>query len=293
MNNTKRLGANFDSIFDSNGTMLDFEKNDVEDSSKKEIYPHVSINHLTSSIYQPRKDFDPAHLQELAESIKNHGVLQPIVVRKIDSELYEIIAGERRWRAAQLAGLKEVPIFIKEISNEEARAVALIENIQREDLNPIEEAIALQEMINEYHYTQEQLAKSIGKSRSAITNTLRLLNLENDVKELIMSNKLDMGHARTLLALEGNKQIEAANFIVERGLSVRQTEILVQNFDKNKQLSYEPICSTQKINEWKLYLSQKLHTRTNVQVGKNGKSRVVINFDSLDALEQFIEKINY
>lgn len=294
MNNTKRLGGDFDSIFVTDEAKVDFENNDFKSDAINGVYPHVPIDQLTSSIYQPRQDFDPTNLDELADSIKKYGILQPIIVRKKSFELYEIIAGERRWRAAQLAGLKEVPIFLKEIFNEEARAVALIENIQRKDLNPLEEAIALHEMINEYHYTQEQLAKCIGKSRSAIANTLRLLNLEANVKELVMGNQLDMGHARALLALEGHKQTEAANIIIEKGLSVRQTENLIQNFRKNQQSSsYQPVCSIQKINEWKFFLSEKLHTKTNVQVGKDGKSKVVINFDSLEALEQFIEQISY
>jgi ParB family transcriptional regulator, chromosome partitioning protein len=193
----------------------------------------VLPNEIKPGVYQPRRDFDQHSLQELADSIKEKGILQPLIVRK-SGKGYEIIAGERRWRAAQMAGLDQIPIVICEINDNDALAFSLIENIQRQDLNPIEEAIALNRLIEEFTMTHEEVAKSIGRSRTMVTNMLRLLNLEDLVKEMLISHHLEMGHARALLSLSESKQITVAKFIVDKQMTVREAEAYVRLLQTNK-----------------------------------------------------------
>ena len=195
---------------------------------KKQHLQSLPIESMQRGKYQPRKDLNPEKLQELADSIKAQGIIQPIVVRKISFEKYEIVAGERRWRASQLAGLTQIPVVIKEIDDRTAMAMALIENIQREDLNPLEEAEALKRLLDEFEMTHQLIAEAIGKSRTTVTNLLRLMDLHPDVKKLLLSNHLEMGHARALLSLEGSKQVALANKVIKEGLTVRATERLVK-----------------------------------------------------------------
>lgn len=202
-------------------------------SAKGELQ-HMELNQIERGRYQPRRDMEPQALEELAESIKCQGVMQPIVVRPIAEGRYEIIAGERRWRATQMAGLSTIPVIIRDVPDEAAIAMALIENIQRENLNPIEEAIALSRLQTEFELTQQQVADAVGKSRSTIANLLRLMNLTEEVRRMLEYGDLEMGHARALLGLEGDLQIEAASQVVSRALSVRETEILVKKFQSGE-----------------------------------------------------------
>src|SRR5690606_27432602 len=210
--------------------------------------------------YQPRSNMDQAALADLAESIKAQGIMQPILVRAIGVDRYEIIAGERRWRAAQLAGLDEVPVIIREVTDEAALAISLIENIQREDLNPLEEAMGIQRLINEFGMTHQTAAEALGSSRSAVTNLLRLLNLAGPVQDMMMQGKIDMGHGRALLALEPAQQIQIANRIVLKGLSVRETEKIIQ------QLNNPQTRKARKIDRDVLALQESVSERLGAQV---------------------------
>ena len=206
--------------------------NDESASSQPDSLGTLPVENLQPGKYQPRTHMDQASLESLADSIRAQGIMQPIVVRLVDGGKYEIIAGERRWRASQLAGLKEVPVIIREIADDVALAMALIENIQRENLNPIEEANGIQRLIEEFNMTHESAAQAVGRSRSAVTNLLRLQNLHGVVQEMLAQAKLDMGHARALLMLDGAKQIAAAEEIVQNQLSVRAAEQLVKKLSR-------------------------------------------------------------
>src|SRR5690554_6340786 len=201
---------------------------------------NLPVEFLSRGRYQPRNDFDPAALQELADSIRAQGVVQPIVVRPTGVDRYEIVAGERRWRAAQLAGLAEIPALVRDIPDEAAVAVALIENIQREDLNPLEEAAAFKRLVDELEMTHQQVADAVGRSRASVTNLIRLLDLHPDVKQHVAEGHLEMGHARALLALPTARQPEAAALVARRGLSVRETEALVKRLLEDKPKAPEP-----------------------------------------------------
>ena len=247
----------------------------------------MPIEFLQSGKYQPRRDMAPEALEELADSIKVQGVMQPIVIRPIDNKKYEIIAGERRWRASQLAGLDKVPVIIKDVPDEAAIAMALIENIQREDLNPIEEATALQRLKDEFELTQAEVAEAVGKSRSTVTNLLRLMGLKEDVRKLLEHGDLEMGHARALLGLTDNVQSKAARQVVAKGLSVRQTESLVRKFQQEAETpktpsSTEPSADIKQLED---ELSQKLGSPVMVQHGAKGKGKLIIKYSSLDELD--------
>lgn len=242
--------------------------------------------------YQPRRDIDPESLQELADSIKSQGVMQPIVVRPIGGERYEIIAGERRWRATQLAGLDTIPVVVRDVPDDAAIAMALIENIQREDLNPIEEAMALHRLQQEFELTQQEVANAIGKSRSTVANLLRLMSLQDDVRRLVEHGDIEMGHARALLALEASDQSHAAGTVVGRGLSVRQTEALVRKLlaDKDKPTAEQPRVDPN-IRHLQDDLSQRLGTRVSIQHGAGGKGKLVLPYSSLDELDGILGHI--
>lgn len=258
---------------------------------KRPTLSYLPVEKLQRSPYQPRKDFDQDALNELASSIKSQGILQPIVVRAVKNG-YEIIAGERRWRAAQLAELTEVPAIIREVSDETALALAIIENLQREDLNPLEEAMGFERLMTEFHLTHQDLADVVGKSRSAVSNLLRLLSLRSEVKTMLEHNDLEMGHARALLGLEGNKQVEVARIVVARGLSVRQTEALVRQVEQNKHL---PISQTAQpdpdVAALELRISEILCAKVAIQHGSKGKGKLVINYSSLDELDGILAHI--
>ena len=243
--------------------------------------------------YQPRVDMHQESLQELADSISVQGVIQPIVVRSIGEEgHYEIIAGERRWRAAQLAGLHEIPAVIRAVEDRAAIAIALIENIQREDLNPLEEARALERLIKEFEITHEQAAEAVGRSRAAVSNLLRLLDLDDAVKAMVESGQLEMGHARALLALAGAKQIEAARQVVSRGLTVRATEGLVKSLQRPP--AAKPVAAKKDANILQLEtsLADKLGASVVLRPGKGGKGKLEISYNSLDELDGILEHIH-
>lgn len=241
--------------------------------------------------YQPRRDMQPEALEELAESIKAQGVMQPIVVRSISPDKYEIIAGERRWRATQLAGLDTIPALIKEVPDEAAVAMALIENIQREDLNPMEEALALSRLQQEFGLTHQQVATAVGKSRATVTNLLRLISLREDVQRMLEHGDLEMGHARALLTLPAEQQSAIARQVVSKGLSVRQTEALVrsrQQGDKAKPKKAGLDADSRKLQQ---DLADKLGAAVELQHSANGKGKLVIKYNSLDELDGILSHI--
>ncbi|TVP92202.1 MAG: ParB/RepB/Spo0J family partition protein [Pseudomonadaceae bacterium] len=240
--------------------------------------------------YQPRRDMDPQALEELAESIKAQGVMQPIVVRPIDGGRYEIIAGERRWRATQQAGLDHIPAVIRDVADEAAIAMALIENIQREDLNPIEEAMALHRLQQEFELTQQQVANAVGKSRVSITNLLRLMALPDDVKLLLERGDIEMGHARALLGLPLDEQTAAARQVVAKGLTVRQTEALVRQLLKPRQTQTNQRPDPN-IEHLQSDLSERLGAEVKIQHGARGKGKLVISYSSLDELDGVLAHI--
>ncbi|MEZ2745814.1 ParB/RepB/Spo0J family partition protein [Halopseudomonas bauzanensis] len=258
--------------------------NEKTEGSQDQLLRDLPVDLIQRGKYQPRRDMDPQALEELAQSIKAQGVMQPIVVRPIAGERYEIIAGERRWRATQQAGLDSIPAVIREVPDEAAIAMALIENIQREDLNPIEEAIALQRLQQEFELTQQQVADAVGKSRVTITNLLRLMSLPDDVKLLLERGDIEMGHARALLGLPTEQQTEAARQVVARGLTVRQTEALVRQW-LNPRRDASDIRSNPDIDRLQQDLAERIGAEVKIQHGAKGKGRLVISYNSLDELD--------
>ncbi|MDP1541237.1 MAG: ParB/RepB/Spo0J family partition protein [Moraxellaceae bacterium] len=253
---------------------------------------HLPVEWLFRGRYQPRREMDPEALQELADSISAQGMLQPIVARAQGDQKFEIIAGERRWRAAQLAKLDTVPVWVREISDEAAIALALIENIQREDLNPLEEAIAMQRFADEFALTHQQVADAVGKSRAAVSNLMRLLALQDEAKRLLENGDIDMGHARALLALPVGQQGSAARQVVARGLSVRQTESLVRqllaekNADQKKTDQLDP-----NVRQLQVSLSERIGAPVQIDCNARGKGRIVIAYNSLDELDGILAHI--
>lgn len=263
----------------------------TETKPKNELR-RLSIDQLRRGRFQPRKDMNPESLEELAGSIKTQGIIQPIVVRPIDNSNYEIIAGERRWRAAQLAGLDEIPVLVRDIGDETAVALALIENIQREDLNPIEEATALHRLLEEFNMTHQEVAESVGKSRSAVTNILRLLKLSSAVKTLLEHGDLEMGHARALLALENHHdQQQMAQIIVNKKLSVRETEKLVKRFLTKGNVEKPARAIDPDVQLLRDELENKLGAKVAIEYNKQGKGKLIIHYNSLDELEGVLEHI--
>ncbi|VAW43826.1 Chromosome (plasmid) partitioning protein ParB [hydrothermal vent metagenome] len=252
----------------------------------------LSIEQLQPGQYQPRSIMDKTKLQELADSIHAQGILQPIVVRKLTTNKYEIIAGERRWRAAQLAKLSEVPVLIKQVSDQQTIAMALIENIQREDLSPLEEAQALQRLIDEFDITHAEAAQAVGRSRVAVSNLLRLLELSPKVKAMLNDGLLEMGHARCLLPLDTQLQLQAANEIMAKKMSVRQAEALVKKL-KNptfKSLTSQPSKGAD-ITHLEQKLSEQLCAQVEIQHKAKGKSKLVIHYHGADELEGILNRI--
>lgn len=244
----------------------------------------VPVEWIRPGKYQPRKLMNQEGLEELAASIRVQGVMQPIVLRSVGNQRYEIIAGERRWRATQLAGLDKVPAVIREVNDEAAVAMSLIENIQREDLNPMEEAFALQRLIEEFELTHQQVADAVGKSRTAVTNFLRLINLAPAVAQLLAQGEIEMGHARALLTLGDDNQAAAAREIVAKRLNVRQTEAMVRKWSapKKKKATREVDADTRQLER---QLSNKLGQPVALQHSARGKGKVIINYNSLDELD--------
>ena len=262
-------------------------------SEKDEIMRDLKVSLLKPGKYQPRSHMDEASLNELAASIKAQGIMQPILVRQLGDDSYEIIAGERRWRAAQLAGLSYVPVLIRSVPDNTALAMALIENIQRENLNPLEEAVGIQRLIDEFKMTHQVAADAVGRSRSAASNLLRLLKLPKVVQNLLMENKLDMGHARALLSLENAQQVLLANKIVMEKLSVREAESLVQkqghvSFKVKPKSRIKIDRDTQRLQE---DLSALLGTNIQIKSGSKGGGKLVIDYVNHEQLDMFLSRL--
>ncbi len=259
-------------------------------SAPETEYRTLPIDRLRRGRYQPRRDMDPEALEQLAESIRHQGLMQPLVVRRLEGDDYEIIAGERRWRAAQMAGLHEVPVLLKVVDDETALALALIENIQREDLNAMEEAIALVRLQDEFGLNQQQVAIAVGKSRAAVANLMRLVKLVPEVQELLARGDLEMGHARALLALPPADQLVAARRVVAGGLTVRQTEALARKWQAPETTS-APVRQDPDIARLEEDLSNRLGAAVDLRHGNGGGGRLVIHYTSLEVLEGILERI--
>ena len=280
----KRLGRGLGSLIGN----ID-EVTSVSETEKATGMVELGVDQIQRGKYQPRQHFDQESLQELAASIKAQGIVQPLVVRA-EGAHYELIAGERRWRAAQLVGLQTVPVVIRDLDRESAAAIALIENIQREDLNPIEEAHAFMRLIEDFDLTHQQVADSVGRSRAAVSNLLRLLDLAEPVKQQVNEGLLDMGHARALLALIRHDQIEVAKVVINRGLSVRETETLVKK-TLNKGRA-KPVLDTNEgdpdIRRLQNDLSERLGAAVTIKTGRNGSGQLIISFHNSDELEGIV-----
>lgn len=286
MSSKKRgLGRGLDALLATSSAKQ--ETNVPERSSELQKLP---IEFLQAGKYQPRKDMSPEALDDLASSIRSQGVIQPIVVRKVDDEKFEIIAGERRWRASQLAQLDVVPCIIKDVPDEAAVAIALIENIQREDLNAMEEAQALDRLMTEFELTHQEVAEAVGKSRTTVTNLLRLNNLNEDVKLLVEHGDIEMGHARALLALEGDVQTDAAQTVSGKGLTVRDTESLVRKLLEPAKPKAEPVVDPD-VQRLQNQLSDNLGAPVTIAHNAKGKGKLVINFSNLDELDGILSHI--
>jgi len=277
----KGLGRGLDALLNSNGT-----------AQAPETLATARIDEIQPGRYQPRTRMDEQSLNELAQSIRSQGLMQPILVRTAGAGRYEIIAGERRWRAARIAGLAEVPIVVRDVADQAALAMALIENIQRENLNPLEEATGIQRLIDEFKLTHQEAADAVGRSRAATTNLLRLLNLEQPVQHLLMEGRIDMGHARALLALQGSQQTELARRVDREGRSVRETEQLV-NAILNPKARHTPSRprtdrDTARLEE---EVSQQLGTSVEIRPGKKGSGKLVLGYMSHAHLDQLLGKL--
>lgn len=252
----------------------------------------LNVSQLQPGKYQPRTHMDQVSLESLADSIRAQGIMQPILVRQLADERFEIIAGERRWRASQIAGLQEVPVLVREIADEAALAMALIENIQRENLNPIEEANGIKRLIDEFNMTHEAAAQAVGRSRSAVTNLLRLQNLHGVVQEMLMQGRLDMGHARALLGLPSAKQIAAAEEIVQKDLSVRHAEQLAKRLSEDAVKPTEIKRSKDKdVLRLQEELAENLGAEVQIEVAKNGAGTLKIRYASLDQFDEIIARL--
>ncbi|PAJ75915.1 chromosome partitioning protein ParB [Pseudoalteromonas sp. NBT06-2] len=291
------LGRGLDALLTSSKpavaktTQTSIDQVEITKNLEKSELQKLPIEFIKPGKYQPRKDMSEQALEDLASSIRSQGVIQPIVVREVFQDSYEIIAGERRWRAAQLACLDVIPCLIKDVPDEAAVAIALIENIQREDLNAMEEAIALNRLQNEFELTHQQVADAVGKSRTTVTNLMRLNNLNEDVKKLLEYGDLEMGHARCLLALEGHLQSDTARTVVAKALTVRETEKLVKSVlepDPEKKI----IEKDPDVKQLEQQLSDNLGAKVDISYNKKGKGKLVISYTDLAELDGILEKIN-
>lgn len=249
---------------------------------------YLPVDWLSKGKFQPRRDMNPNQLDELANSIRNQGIMQPIVVRPISEQNYEIIAGERRWRAAKIAGLDKVPVIVRHVEDSDAIVLALIENIQREDLNPVEEAMALQRLVDEFKLTQQQVADTVGKSRSAVANLLRLLNLSPDVRRLLEHGDIEMGHARALLGLDAEFQPQAASVVITKSLSVRETEKLVKSYQTPAEEQVKKALPD--FSEHASKIAEKINSGVKVQPSAKGKGKLVIEYRDQAHLEAMMNE---
>jgi ParB family transcriptional regulator, chromosome partitioning protein len=261
----------------------------TEAEAPREALLTLPIARIRPGRYQPRTKMDQQALAELAASIRSQGLMQPLLVRPVDRDRYELIAGERRWRAAQMAGLDEVPALVREVPDDAALAMSLIENIQRENLNPMEEAAGIQRLVDEFKMTHEQAADAVGRSRSATTNLLRLLKLARPVQEMLMEGALEMGHARALLALDGVRQIEAGKRVAAKGLSVRQTEALVQALLRGPAARHRRV--DRDLARLEEEISGRLGTTVEIRAGKKASGKLVVHYSSLEHLDELVKKL--
>ncbi|HHL31041.1 MAG TPA: ParB/RepB/Spo0J family partition protein [Oceanospirillales bacterium] len=278
------LGRGLDALLGSKPKTTD-DKNDSNNSLTE-----LDVDLIKPGKYQPRTRMDMMKLRELADSIKAQGMVQPVIVRMVGKHKYEIIAGERRWRAAQIAELSKIPVVVREADDRQTIAMALIENIQREDLNPLEEAVALQRLIDEFELTHLQAAQAVGRSRVAVSNLLRLLDLHKDVKKLLDDGEIEMGHARALLALDKDQQLKAAHEIIKKAMSVRITEKFIKNYGNKKPTAVKNE-SDSDIQRLEQELTEKLCSQVTIQHNKKGKGKLVINYHSVDELEGILSRI--
>lgn len=287
------LGRGLDALLTNNKQSRDAESHDAPqtESPVQSDLRKLPIEWLQPGKYQPRKDMSPEALEDLAASVKAQGIIQPIVVREISHERFEIIAGERRWRAAQLARLSEVPVLIKQVPDEAAVAIALIENIQREDLNAMEEATALQRLLDEFRLTHQEVADAVGKSRATVTNLLRLNNLEKESKTLLERGDIELGHAKLLLALQGDAQSDAARVIAAKAMTVREAEKLVRGLLEPGKPKPEPKQPDADIQRLEQRLSEHLGAAVAINHGRKGKGKVVINYSNLDELDGILQHL--
>ena len=277
----KGLGRGLDALLDVGGEI-----------AARESAATVDIDRIQPGRYQPRTKMDAESLNELAASIKAKGLIQPILVRPAGADRYELIAGERRWRAARIAGLAEVPVVVRDVPDQAALAMSLIENIQREDLNPLEEAQGVQRLVSEFKLTHQEAADAIGRSRAATTNLLRLLNLPQSVQQLVFDGQLDMGHARALLALDGELQVATAKKVAAKGLSVRETEQLVNDLLHPKARMPRPKArSSRDIQRLEEEVSETLGTMVEIKSGKKGSGRLVVHYMSHEHLDDLLAKL--
>ena len=283
------LGRGLDALLTSSPKQKSAEEQQASSPAQQSELQKLPIEKLRPGKYQPRKDMSPDALEELSSSIKSQGIIQPIVVRPIDADSYEIIAGERRWRAAQLAEIDLVPCLIKDVPDEAAVAMALIENIQREDLNAMEEAIALERLLNEFELTHQEVADAVGKSRTAVSNLLRLNNLNPEVKTLLEHGDIEMGHARALLALENDLQTTTARTIAAKELTVRETEALIKKLQQPEKpkIEKEKDPDTKSLEQ---NLSEKLGSQVTISHSKKGKGKMVISYSNLDELDGIVAR---
>ncbi len=278
MNKPKGLGRGLDALLGS------------DETTAKDAMASLPVGSIRPGKYQPRTRMDQQALAELAASIRAQGLIQPLLVRPVGGGNYELIAGERRWRGAQLAGLTEVPVLVRDVPDNAAIAMALIENIQREDLNPIEEASGLLRLIEEFRMTHEQAADAVGRSRSATTNLLRLLKLAKPVQAMLMQGSIEMGHARALLGLDGARQVEAANRIVARGLSARESETLAARLARGTGSRRRPK-TDRDLARLEEDISQRLGTTVQIRPGRKGSGRIIVHYSGFDHLDRLLKKL--
>ena len=266
--------------------------NDIEDARNTDLQQMLNVVQLQPGKYQPRSYMDDAALQTLADSIKTQGIMQPILVREISQDKFEIIAGERRWRASQMAGLSQVPVLVRDIADESALAMALIENIQRENLNPLEEAQGIKRLIDEFAMTHENAAEAVGRSRAAVSNLLRLLSLSTPVQDLLMHNKLDMGHARALIGLDAAQQVMIANKTISQQLSVRDVESLVKKLGAETKYTQQKTTVNRDVLALQNTLSEKIGAVVSISAKANGAGMLKISYSNLDQLDDIIAKMS-
>src|SRR5688572_9807094 len=260
------------------------------DERPREALLTLPISRIRPGRYQPRTKMEQQAVAALAASIRSQGLMQPLLVRPVDRDRYELIAGERRWRAAQMAGLEQVPVLVRDVPDDAALAMSLIENIQRENLNPMEEAAGVQRLVDEFRMTHEQAADAVGRSRSATTNLLRLLKLAKPVQEMLMEGALEMGHARALLALDAARQIEAAHRVAAKVLSVREAEALVQTLLRGAAARRNPR-GDRDLARLEEEVSERLGTTVEIRAGRKGTGKVVVHYSSLEHLDQLLKKL--